>query len=261
MSETVFGGLSQVKLFDVLKPLLTEKKTGRITIKGKEEGEIYLEDGDIVHAKTSHFNGENVFFTMMGWRSGQITFQGDVRPNGRSIPIPSEQLLLNWASRKEEFERIREVIPSSQIIYRLSIQVGGEEKHISGDQWNVLALCNGMRTISEIAQSLGWEEYKTLKTVYQLTQIGLLEKADARISVPKKVVKDEFFSVLDQELKRAVGPVAPFIIDDKLDEFGERKESFPLDRALPFIEALSGEIPNPAKRNEFLKRIMRLLFF
>ncbi|MCX8117742.1 MAG: DUF4388 domain-containing protein [Desulfobacterota bacterium] len=261
MTEMVFGDLSQVRLFDVLKPLLTDKKTGKVFIKGKEEGEICLEQGDIVHAKTSHFVGENAFFLMMGWRTGRVVFEAGAITDQRSIPIPSEQLILNWASRKEEFEKIKEAIPSPQVIFRLSLKMGGEEKHITADQWSVLALCNGTKTVFEIAQSLGWEEYRTLKTVYQLIQMGLIEKAEGRGPVSKKLVKEDFFPLLELELKRAVGPVAPFLIDDKLAEFDEKKESFPQDRALPFIEALSEEIPNPTKRNEFLKRIMKLVSF
>jgi hypothetical protein len=63
------------------------------------------------------------------------------------------------------------------------------------------------------------------------------------------------------ELKKVMGPVAPFIIDDKLVEFGEGKESFPEERALPFIEALSEEVPNSMKRSEFLKVTMKLISF
>ena len=53
MPEIFLGDLSQVKLFDILKPLLMGKKTGKLSFKGKENGEMYLEIGNIVHAKTS----------------------------------------------------------------------------------------------------------------------------------------------------------------------------------------------------------------
>ena len=241
--------------------MLTEKKTGRVNIKGKEDGEICLEIGDIVYARTNHFAGENAFFTIMGWNAGRIMFDPGVPPKEKTIPITTEQLLLNWSSRKQEFEKIKEVIPSTHSIFRLSLQKDGKEKNISADQWNVLVLSNGMKTISEIAKSLEWDEYKVLKTVYHLIQMGLLERAEDRVSVKKKSVKGDFFTVLDMELKKVMGPVAPFIIDDKLVEFGEGKESFPQERALPFMEALSEEIPNPSKRNEFLKTIMKLLSF
>jgi len=261
MPETLLGDLSQVKLFDILKPLLTEKKTGRVYIKGKEDGQIYLEMGDIIHSRTDLFNGENAFFTIMGWKAGRITFDPDIFPKEKTILITTEQLLLNWSSRKQEFEKIKEVIPSTNSIFRLSLQKDGKEKNISADQWNILVLSNGTKTISEIAKSLEWDEYKTLKTVYRLVQIGLIERVEDRIPVKKKSMGENFFNVLDMELKKVMGPVAPFIIDDKLVELGEDKASFPQERALPFMEALSEEILNPQKRSEFLKTTMKLLSF
>lgn len=261
MPATMLGDLSQVKLFDILKPLLTEKKTGKVFIKSKEEGEICLEVGDIVHARTDHFTGENAFFTLMSWTSGRITFDPGVPLKERTIPMTTEQLLLNWSSRKQEFEKIKEAIPSTHTMFRLSLKSDGKEKNISADQWNVLALSNGLKTISEIAKALGWDEYRALKTVYPLLQMGLLEKAEDRISTRKKSVRGDFFPVVELELKKAMGPVAPFVIDDKLAEFGESKETFPEERALPFMEALSEEIPHSLKRGEFLKAAMKLLSF
>jgi hypothetical protein len=62
-------------------------------------------------------------------------------------------------------------------------------------------------------------------------------------------------------MRKVMGPVAPFVIDDQLMEFGETKEAFPEERALSFIEAVSEQIPNPLKRSEFLKMTMKLLSF
>ncbi|MDI7259299.1 MAG: DUF4388 domain-containing protein [Thermodesulfobacteriota bacterium] len=259
MPETFLGDLSQLKLFDILKPLLTEKKTGRVTIKGKEDGEIFLNRGDVIHSRTNHFVGENAFFIIMGWKDGKVLFEPDAPLKEKTIPITTEQLLLNWSSRKQELEKILEVISSSSTIFHLSLQKDGKEKNISADQWNVLVLCSGMKTISEIAKALEWDEYKALRTVYQLVQMGLLEKGEDQGSTKKRLVRVDFFPILERELKKVMGPVAPFVIDDKLVEFKESKESFPQERALPFAESLIEEIPHPLKRSEFFKVVTKLL--
>jgi len=261
MQDSFSGDLAQVKLFDILKPLMTDKKSGKVSIKGKEEGEIYLDSGDILDARANRFTGENAFFLLMSMRSGKVSFDPDALPKEKTIPITTEQLLLNWSSRKQEFEKIKEVIPSTQSIFRLSLQKDGKEKNISADQWNMLALSNGVKSISEISTSLEWDEYKTLKMTYQLFRMGLLEKVGDQSPVKKKLVREDFFDTLVTELKRVMGPVAPFVIDDKLAEFEEKREAFPVDRALPFLEALSEEIPNPQKRMDFLRITMKLLSF
>lgn len=259
MPEIVLGDLSQIRIFDVLKPLLIEKKTGKVVLKSKEEGEIYLELGNISHAKTAHLVGEYAFFTIMEWQAGGITFEPDVFPTERTISTPTEQLLLNWSYRRQEWEKIKEVIPSSNLVFRLSLQRNGEDKNISADQWNVLALMNGMRTISEIGRVLRWDEYKILKTVYQLVRLGLLERGEVSRPAKKRWVGESFFITIENELKRVMGPVAPFIIDDTLMEFGETKESLPQDQALSFIEALGEEIPNAQKAKEFVRVVKEVL--
>ena len=256
MAELFLGDLSQIKLFDILKPLLMGKKTGKLSFKGIDHGEIYLEFGDIVHARTPDSSGELSFFKIMEWSLGKVTFESEEVSPERTIPIPSEQLLLNWSSKKIEWEKIKELISSNKDVFRLSLQKNGENKTISADQWNVLALSNGMRTISDIGKTLEWDELKTVRITYHLLQAGLLERVGAQKLLRKKVAGVNFFQTVENELKKVVGPVAPFIIEDKLIEFGETKESFPKDQALSFIESLGEEIPHELKKKEFIKVMM-----
>ncbi len=256
MPEIFIGDLSQVKLFDILKPLLMGKKTGKLSFQGRESGEMYLELGNIVHAKTPNSFGEYGFFAIMGWKMGRITFEPDEPPPERTIPIPSEQLFLNWSSKKMDWEKIREVISSNNAVFRLCLQRDGENKIITADQWNVLALSNGMRTISEITKALDWDELKTVSLTYQLIQAGLLEQVGEQKPVKKKLVRENIFSLIDNELRKVMGAVSPFVIDDKLVEFGEKRDSFPQDKLLSFIEALGEEIPQDDKRKNFKRAVM-----
>jgi len=259
MTEIFLGDLSQVKLFDILKPLLIGKKTGKLSFQGRESGEMYLELGNIVHAKTPNAIGEYGFFAIMGWKTGRITFEPDDPPPERTISIPSEQLFLNWSSKKMDWEKIREVISSNNAVFRLCLQRDRENKIITADQWNVLALSNGVRTISEITKILEWDELKTVTMTYQLIQAGLLERGEVQKPLRKKLAGENFFLSVENELKKVIGPVAPFIIEDKLSEFGETKDSLPQDQKVIFVESLGEEIPNDLKRKEFVKAMMESL--
>jgi len=256
MPEISLGDLVQVKLFDVLKPLFSGKKTGKVTVKGKENGELYLELGNITHAKTSTSVGEYAFFSLMGLKTGKASFEPDEVPSEKTISISTEQLLLNWSYRKQEWDKLKEAIPSANMIFRLSLQKSAENKNINADQWNVLALCNGTKTISEIAEALNWDEFKTSKILFQLIQLGLLEKTEEQKPVKKKPVSEHFFSTVETELKKVIGPLAPLIIGDKLSDLGETKESLEQDQALSFVEKLGEEISHEAKRKEFIKVMM-----
>lgn len=259
MLEILLGDLSQVELLDILRPLWMGKKTGKISFKGKENGEMYLEIGNIVHAKTPHSFGEYGFFTIMEWKMGRITFEPDEPPPERTISIPYEQLLSNWSSKKMEWERIREVIPSNSAIFCSSSLNDGENKTLSGDQWNVLALSNGVRNVSEIASLLNWDEFRVIKAIYQLVQARLMKEVGEQKPVKKDSIQENFFSVAENELRKIMGAVSPFVIDHKLAEFGEKRDSFPQDKLLSFVEALGEEIPHDEKRKKFKKTIIEFL--
>jgi hypothetical protein len=259
MPEISLGDLAQNKLFDILKPLFGSKKTGKVTITGKEGGELYLELGNITHAKVNSTVGEYAFFFLMGLRAGKASFEPDVGPSERTISISTEQLLLNWSYRKQEWDKLKEVIPSTNAIFRLSLQKNPENKNINADQWNVLALCNGAKTILEISESLTWDEFKTSKVIFQLVQLGLLEKAEDQKPIKKKLVSENFFPMVEMELKKVIGPLAPLILNDKLSDLGETKESLGQDQALSFIEKLSEDISNDAKKKEFLRMVTDFL--
>jgi hypothetical protein len=260
VQDIFLGELYRLRLFDVLKTLLVEKKTGVLVIKGKEGGEVHLEAGNIVHANTGRLSGEEAFLAIMAWRLGKCTFKPDVISKERTISCPAEELLLKWSYRKQEWEKIREVIPVPNAIFRLSLQQNPEEMNIQPDEWNVLALANGVRTVSEIAEAIvGWDEFKTSKMIYQLVEEGLLERGEEQRPIRKKKVGENFFPAMELELKKVMGPMASFIIEDKLTEFGETMHFFPQDQASLFVELLGEEIASDLKKKKFLKAMAEIL--
>jgi hypothetical protein len=48
-----------------------------------------------------------------------------------------------------------------------------------------------------------------------------------------------------------MGPIAPIIVEDKITEFGEARESFPKDKAEPLVQAISEEIADGEERTSF----------
>jgi hypothetical protein len=86
-----------------------------------------------------------------------------------------------------------------------------------------------------------------------------LEKGEIHKPVKKRPVGDNFFQTVENELKRTMGPVAPFILEDKLIDFGETKDSLSQEQALSFVESLGDEIPNMQKAKEFVRVVKELL--
>jgi len=157
------------------------------------------------------------------------------------------------SDQKQEWNKIKEVIPSPNTVFRLSLQKGPENKNINADQWNVLALCTGTRTVSEIAETLNWDEFRASRAIFQLAQLGLLEKAGEHSPGKRKTASENFFLMVEAELRKVIGPMAPIIIDDKLSDLGATKDSLAQDEALSFVEKLSEDVSRDSKKKEFLR--------
>lgn len=264
MSNDLIGDLSKTRLFDLVTPLLNRKKSGLIQIKGHEVGELYIEGGNIIHAKTGDASGEDAILTIMEWDAGRVTFNWEAATDEQTVFMPTEQLLVIWTNRENEWRKIREVIPSLDVVFHIPINSSPEDRNIQAIHWRILALCNGSRTVADIAVALKWHAFETSQAMYQMVQNGLLERGDDKISEVKppvinKTVNGNFFPVIENELSKIMGPMAPIIIDDIISDFGESRDAFPVDRLPPFVQAVGEEITDKTKRATFAKFMTEFL--
>jgi hypothetical protein len=263
MPNDFIGDLSKTRFFDLMKPLLARKKSGLLLVKGDELGEVYIEGGGIIHAKVGSFSGEDAILAMMEWDFGRVTFDWQATTEEQTVFMPTEQLLMIWVDRENEWKKVKELIPSANVAFQIPVDGAPEDKSISGIQWKILALCNGSRTVSEIAENLKWQLFETSKVIYQMVENGLLEKAsekgmEKKLTV-KKTVNGNFFPIIENELRKIMGPMAPIIIDDKIEEFGESREAFPEDQLPPFVQAITDEIMDKTKRALFNKSMTEFI--
>lgn len=258
MSGDLIGDLIVARLFDLVKPLVDGKKSGMVAIDGTDEAELYLEGGAIVHGKTGALAGEEAILAIMDLGRGRVSFDWQLSPEKRTVSTATGELMSNWARREEGWRRIREVMPSSDAVFSIVVDAGEHDRTIPGRQWAVLALCNGMRSVSDIAEVLGRSVFEVSETVCEMVDAGLLQKAEfAGISRtrPKETVDESFFTTTETELKKVMGPIARIIMRDTLAAFGLPRDVFPREQVASFIRTVSAQIGEDQKRDQFAKAI------
>ncbi len=65
------------------------------------------------------------------------------------------------------------------------------------------------------------------------------------------LVPQRFFESMTRALTEAMGPMASFIVSDRITAMGESKNAFPLARLGQLIEDASGEVANETMRVHF----------
>ena len=68
-----------------------------------------------------------------------------------------------------------------------------------------------------------------------------------------------FFSEVEQELTRLMGPMATFVIGEQVAALGATREAFPLDKADLLVERLATEIGDEDKRAQFQQIALEVL--
>ena len=260
MVDVFIGDLSQIRLFHILKLLVSEGKTGKLILtKGNDSGEIYVENGDVTHASSGLNTGEDAFFTMMTWMVGKFNFTPGILPEEKSIRTSTDQLLEEGQKRIKEWENLREVIPSMDVVFKLAGHKGADDINLKSAEWNILTQVDAVKSVREISKALNMNEIGVAKVLYALYSTGLLEVVAKSKPPPEKVVGREFLKRVAEELAKALGPIASVIVDDQIAEMGQQRNAFPRNKASELVEAVSSEITDEGKRIRFQRSMLEIL--
>jgi predicted transcriptional regulator len=251
----LIGDLSEIRLYDLLKPLVEGKKSGLLAVRGPREAEIFLEGGRIVQARVGNQVGEEALPLLRDLDAGRVTFDWRSSPKGRTLELTTAAVMDQWARQEKEWRELRSAVPSVKAVFSLVAETGGQDRLIRGNQWGVLALCNGRRTVSEIAAQLDRTLFEVAGILRELLGEGLIQKEDVDIprGAGRPIVDQTFFDTAEQELKKVMGPIARIILNDTLAAFEESRDAFPKERVKSFISTLCDQVPEESKREKFGK--------
>ncbi|OGP86590.1 MAG: hypothetical protein A2Z08_12145 [Deltaproteobacteria bacterium RBG_16_54_11] len=260
MPEAFSGSVSQFKVIDIVRLLASEGKTGVLSIqRGKEKGELYVNKGALVHAICKDGVGEEAVFAILTWADGNFNFTPNATSEEKTIEKNTLSLLEEKIKQLEEWQQIKEIISSQDIVFKLSSKRAPDEVRLKHDSWSVLSQIDGKKTVGNISDELKMGEYDTARNLYKLFSSGLIEVATAPQRKAKKVVDGGFFDLVEKELAEIIGPVAPVILDEEIKDMGEERNSFPVDKVSLLVEKVSGEIADDTQRIAFQKTTLSAL--
>jgi hypothetical protein len=260
MPEAFAGSLSQFKVIDIVRLLTSEGKTGILSFqRGKEKGEIYVNRGSLVHAICKDGVGEEAVFAILTWTDGNFNFNPNLTSDEKTIDKNTPSLLEEKIKQLEEWQQIKEIISSRDIVFKLSSKRAPDEVKLKHDSWSVLSQVDGKKTVGDISDELKMGEYDTARNLYQLFSSGLIEVATTPPRKARKVVDGGFLNLVEKELSEIIGPVAPVILDEEINDMGEERNSVPLEKVSLLVEKVSGEITDESQRIAFQKMALSAL--
>ena len=143
-------------------------------------------------------------------------------------------------------------LPNLDAIFQLSSAKSPSDTTLRSAEWAVITQVDGQKSIGEIAKTLALSADEAINLFNGLFEKGLIELLSVS-KAEKKLVPESFFKVLNDELTKLIGPVAPYLVEDTLWEMEIKIENCDVKKIPEIIEAISEEIPDEMKRVEFQK--------
>ncbi len=125
----------------------------------KKVGEILIARGLIKQEKLEEFVQEQIqdaLFEILDWENGYYYFDSsaDIGQENIGISFPVEEVIKEVEKRKEEWKKIKEIIPSTQLTAKISEFPGKQQEEIvlKPEEWRILYLLDQERSIADLRE-------------------------------------------------------------------------------------------------------------
>ena len=178
------GSLNELPLSDIVQLVAVSGKTGMFSMThASEKGYVYLQNGQITHAKLGEVEGEDAIYALALWNQGTFQFSPGVEIEARTINRSNTNLLLEAARRSDEWKILSKKIPGTDSVPVLVSREGANGPvTLTPLEWKVVTKADGLRSIEEIARALKTSAFDIAKTLY-----GLVTAELVTISKPRAI--------------------------------------------------------------------------
>ena len=143
-------------------------------------------------------------FDLLRWPDGEFAFAVDeTNPDDVGVSRQVEDIVTEARRRLESWGNVAATIPSPQTVLSLST-TPPDDPQLSRDEWAMLALIDGQRTVGEVVALCGRGDYNVVSALADLVTRGLLRTGDGEDGVQALLRRHSLLARLE-----TAAPVAP----------------------------------------------------
>jgi hypothetical protein len=152
---------------------------------GGRFADIALQKGVLNESQLDDFlkiQVSEVIFDAFVWKSGDFAFFDgiDLPAQAVTISIDLANLIMEGARRINEWEECLRLLPDSSVVFRVVSNPEAEKITLSLDEWKILFLINGQRTLEDICHDTEADAFQVYRLVYGLQANKLIEAGTPR---------------------------------------------------------------------------------
>jgi hypothetical protein len=244
------------------------RKAEQIT--GVKQGQTLVDNGLVTEKQLHEALARQIaeiFYSVMTWHEGAFEFLEGDRPGPDVFRVRESvtNLIMQGTRQLDEWTVIEKVFPTLDMTISMSPpKDGGSDIHLQADEWQILTLIDGKRTIRQICGMSSFTNFEICKKLLNLHHAGLVAAGPSKAagprapeSAPSALVPAHFLPKVQAEFTRVVGPIAPIILDEIAEALGTPIDKLPMHRVSELTKLLCNEIDVPAKRDHFREVVTR----
>jgi hypothetical protein len=138
---------------------------------------------------------EEIVYNLFSWQEGDFIFHEGSSPKNTPflVELPTMSVIMEGTRRIDEWMEIQKVLPKDDVLLRIakSPKVNREELTISLDEFRLLSLINGERTLPDLINVSPMGEFVTCRALYRLIVNNLVEVAGRKKDEEETEQEDE----------------------------------------------------------------------
>lgn len=127
---------------------------------------------------------EEIVYNLFSWHEGEFVFHENAEPKNAPflIELSTMSVIMEGTRRIDEWLEIQKVLPPDDMLLGITKapKTNKEELTISLDEFRMLALIDGNRTVTELIELSPMGEFVTCRAIYLLILNGLIEVSGRR---------------------------------------------------------------------------------
>ncbi|SLM27977.1 conserved hypothetical protein [Desulfamplus magnetovallimortis] len=201
------GSQKEVRLGYILRRdgIISADQLQKCLALGREQkmslGKILVDKGYVSLNTLNKYNTkqvEEILYSLLLWKKGKFEYK-DIKLNLEGMVITQlnpMKLILEASRRIDEMSVLNTVITSDKLVFRIAGNVQNKEEiKLNANEWRILSLIDGTRTIREIITKSGYDEFAVYKIFFSLNSYGLIEQTE-EVQLSDKPDSKDFSAVI-----------------------------------------------------------------
>jgi hypothetical protein len=153
-----------------------------MTREGGRFGQIAIQRGILTESQLRDFlkvQVSEILYDSFVWSGGTFSFTEtlDLPSYAVTISVDLANLIMEGARRIEEWEQCVRLLPDKTVVFRVVSHPTEEKITLTADEWKILFLINGVRTLDELCHDAQEDPFHVYRVVYGLASNKLIEIA------------------------------------------------------------------------------------